>query len=236
MGLLLLWVPTNAQAPPAPQREFMQYEVEWRLIRAGTAQLTWSGAAQAKLRLFSTGLVSTLMKIEDVYNSNYDPDYCAISSLMNAHEGRRLRETKVTFDRESKKASFLEKDLQKNSIVTQKEIEIPACVHDPLGALEKLRRHRLEVGQSWELPVSDGKKLISARVECQEREQVKTPVGTFNALKHEAFLFNGVLYGRKGRLFIWFSDDERRLPVQIRIQLPFYVGTVTLQLEKLERI
>jgi hypothetical protein len=43
-----------------------------------------------------------------------------------------------------------------------------------------------------------------------------------------------VLYRRKGRLFVWISEDERRLPVQIRIQMPFYIGTVTLQLEKVE--
>jgi len=235
MGLTLLWVPTQAQAPTAPQREYLQYEIEWRLIRAGTAQVTWSGASQANLKLFSTGLVATLIKIEDVYTSNYEAGYCAMDSLMDAQEGRRHRETKVSFDRSRKKAFYLERDVLKNAVVSQKEIEIPPCVHDPLGALEKLRRHRLEVGQSWELPVSDGKKLVSAKVECQEKEQIKTPAGTFSALRHEAFLFNGVLYGRKGRLLIWFSDDERRLPVQIRIQMPFYVGTVTLQLEKLER-
>jgi hypothetical protein len=64
---------------------------------------------------------------------------------------------------------------------------------------------------------------------------VKTPAGTFQTTRYEAFLFNGVLFGRKGRLFIWISDDEARLPVQIRVQLPFYIGTVTIQLEKVER-
>jgi hypothetical protein len=63
---------------------------------------------------------------------------------------------------------------------------------------------------------------------------VNTPAGKFKATRYEAFLFNGVLYGRKGRLFVWISDDEKRLPVQIRVQLPFYIGTVTVQLEKVE--
>ena len=43
-----------------------------------------------------------------------------------------------------------------------------------------------------------------------------------------------MLYRRSGRLFVWLTDDERRLPVQIRVQLRFYIGTVTLQLEKEE--
>ncbi len=45
---------------------------------------------------------------------------------------------------------------------------------------------------------------------------------------------NGVIYTRKGRLFVWITDDARHLPVQIQLQMSFPVGTVTLQLEKEE--
>jgi hypothetical protein len=31
------------------------------------------------------------------------------------------------------------------------------------------------------------------------------------------------------------TDDERRLPVQIRIHMPFYIGTVTLQLGRVSK-
>ena len=71
-----------------------------------------------------------------------------------------------------------------------------------------------------------------ARIEAQERETVKTGSGTYKTIRYEAFLFNNVLFRRSGRLFAWLTDDDRRLPVQIRIRMPFYVGTVTLQLEK----
>jgi hypothetical protein len=50
------------------------------------------------------------------------------------------------------------------------------------------------------------------------------------------FIFNNVLYGRKGRLFVWITDDDRRLPVQIRARMQFHVGTLTFQLEKEERL
>ena len=61
-------------------------------------------------------------------------------------------------------------------------------------------------------------------------------VFTFQTLRCEAFIMNGEMFGRKGRLYIWISQDERRLPVQIRVQMPFYIGTVTVTLEKLERL
>jgi hypothetical protein len=72
-------------------------------------------------------------------------------------------------------------------------------------------------------------------VDAQELEQVKTPSGIYRTVRYEAFLFNNVLYQRKGRLFIWLTDDERRVPVQIKVQLQLHIGTVTLQLEKEER-
>jgi len=71
-----------------------------------------------------------------------------------------------------------------------------------------------------------------ARAEAVAREKVATPAGEFPCMKYEAYLFNGVVYSRKGRIFFWLSDDNRRLPVQIKVQLPFYVGTITMQLEK----
>jgi hypothetical protein len=42
------------------------------------------------------------------------------------------------------------------------------------------------------------------------------------------------LYKRPAHLEIWLSDDRRRLPVQIRVRMPFTIGTITLQLEKHE--
>jgi hypothetical protein len=128
----------------------------------------------------------------------------------------------------------VERDLVKEGIISTKQIDVPPCVHDELAALARLRTLRLEPGDSVTLPISNGKKSVVARVEAQQRQRIKTPSGTHNTIRHEAFLFNDVLYRRSGRLFVWLTDDERRLPVQIRVQLGFYIGTVTLQLEKEE--
>jgi hypothetical protein len=90
----------------------------------------------------------------------------------------------------------------------------------------------VEVGQSVQLPVSDGRKSAAVKVEAQEREQVKTPAGTFNTIRYEVNVLNNVIYSRQGRVFVWLTDDDRRLPVQIRLRMNFPLGTVTLELEK----
>ncbi len=35
-------------------------------------------------------------------------------------------------------------------------------------------------------------------------------------------------------MFVWLTDDDRRLPVQIRVRMQFLIGTIELKLEKQE--
>jgi hypothetical protein len=248
MRFLLLLVPLLVCAPLAlpqssslPTKEILHYNIEWRLFTAGKAKVeltTTTGpkpGLQADLHLESSGIVSKLFKVEDEYVAMLSPTYCAQSLQMITHEGNRLRETKVTFDAETKKAIYLERDRAKNNaVVLSQETDIPPCVHDVLGGLFFIRTLNLEPGQSTQIPVSDGKKSVMVKVEAQAREDVKTPEGTFKTIRYEVYLFNGVLYKRPAHLNLWVSDDRRRLPVQIRVRMTFTIGTILLQLEKHE--
>jgi len=224
---------------PSSGNTTMEYSAEWRLMRAGTARLAFTPPAdaapaswQADLHLWTTGFVSKLYKVDNRYSVLFNEVFCASSSRMLASESKKRRETQVTFNQTPGKASLLERNLVNDQVLSTREIDVPPCVQDVLAGLARLRAMAPEPGQTVQLPISDGKKSASARVDALERETVKTPAGTFQTVRYEAFLFNDVLYRRKGRLFVWLTDDERRLPVQIRIQLPFYIGTVTLKLEK----
>jgi hypothetical protein len=233
---------TNGESvvPRQTSPETFEYDIEWRLITAGKATLKMSPAGMSEhtgwnseLMLRSVGLVSKLYRVNDRYLGNYDPTYCASSAQMSVEEGRRRRTTNVTYDRETNKASYLERDLVKNTIVHDKVIDIPSCVHDVVGSLYALRGMRLAPGNTTEIPISDGKKYASVRVEAQERENVKIKNVMHKTVRYEAFLFNGVVYSRKARLLVWLTDDDRRLPVQIRLRMGFPIGTVTLALEKI---
>src|SRR5947209_13827632 len=106
-----------------------------------------------RLHLESIGLVSKLYKVEDDYNAILNQALCVQSSLMTSREGNRQRETKVTFDAAAKRASYLERDRVKNSLVLAREIDIPDCVHDVIGGVYHLRNLSLEPGQSTQIPV-----------------------------------------------------------------------------------
>jgi hypothetical protein len=115
-------------------------------------------------------------------------------------------------------------------------VAIPNCVHDVLGALISLRGLTLKPGQSATMPVSDGHHTAQVKVEAQDREELKTATSDYKTIRCETFLMNGVVYNRKGRVFVWLTDDEKRLPVQIQLRMSFPIGTVTLHLAKEEHL
>ena len=235
--VLLLAPSQSRQADSSSAGETLQYRVEWRLVRAGKVRLEWkttNGEHQARLQVQSGGLVSMLYRVDDLYLAQIDESLCAVSSVLTAREGTRQRETKITYDSARRKASYLERDPKKDANLTALEIDIPACTHDVIAGLYSLRAMRLPVGKSTEIAMSDGKKSVVARVEAQQQETVTTPAGRFRAIRYEAFLFNSVIYRRSGTLQFWLTDDDRRLPVQVRVRLQFPIGAITLQLEKSE--
>ncbi len=231
-------------------RETLDYAIEWRLIPAGTAKLTWasmagnnSGAAappngstpsEVRLHLESAGLVSRLFRVNDDYTAALGQNFCAQNTYLSAHEGNRNKETRVVFDSSTHKALYLEKDLNKNATVNH-ETEIPACVHDVIGALLVLRNLRLEPGKTASIPLSDGRKFVQAKVESQRREELKTDLGTFKTIRYEVFIFDNVLFKREGHLHIWLTDDDWRLPVQLQVRLQITIGTITFRLQKQEK-
>ncbi len=229
--------PSNAVTPagPLPLSETLDYSVEWRLITAGKTHIKFAAnpaGFSTSVRMESAGLVSKLFKVEDNYSSDLDRSLCAHASLFKTYEGSRQRETKITFDQERKKASYLERDTARNAVLASREIDTPACVTDIVGALYRMRTLNLDLGQTAKIAISDGKKSAQVRVDFQRRETVKTPAGVFKALRYEAYLFDDVIYRRSGRVFIWLTDDSRRVPAQIQVRLQLAIGTITLQLEK----
>jgi len=224
-----------AQILTTPSTERLTYDIEWRMIHAGSAVID-AQKTTARLKLDSAGMVSTLFKVDDAYGVTYDEPFCATSSTLDAQEGKRHHETRVTFDRTHNHADVVERDLLKNVVLHTYDVATPNCVHDVLGALISLRGLNLSPGQTAQMPVSDGHHTASVKVEAQDREEIKTATSDYKTIRCETFLMNGVVYTRKGRVFVWLTDDAKRLPVQIQLRMSFPIGTVTLHLMKEEHL
>lgn len=225
--------------PVSSAAETFDYRVDWRFWHAGDIRLVYTPAGQgsgvfrqAEVSLKTRGFVDSLYSVDNHYTVLFDESFCASSSLFRVHEGRKRRRISVTYQHPPGVVSYLERDLAADRTVLRKTLRVPGCVHDELAALALLRTMQLQPGDTVELPLSNGKKFVRARVEVQARETVRTPAGEFDTIRYEAFLFNNVLYRRDGQLHFWLTNDERRLPVQFRVRLRFYFGTIMLRLVK----
>jgi len=67
----------------------------------------------------------------------------------------------------------------------------------------------------------------------QGRETVTTPAGTFRTIRVEPRSENEGLIGKGKNLVLWLTDDEKKMPVQIRSKLK--VGTLVGKLKAIEK-
>ena len=64
------------------------------------------------------------------------------------------------------------------------------------------------------------------------RESLKTSIGTVNTVKVEPVLDGDGIFNSKGRIFIWLTDDDRRIPVLMQCEIA--LGSIKAKLIKAE--
>ena len=226
-------------APPEPftPGETLTYDLDWQIFPAGevVATLTKKGegakdAYEVKATGASRGFVSLLYTVHDEFSSVFDPHtVCSESISKKISEGRRRKDTRIVFDGARKLAILDERDLAaQGAPAKHAENAIPGCVQDVVSAFYFVRRQPLRVGEQIRLPINDGSKTTDVRLEIQALEKIRVPMGTQMAYRVEPTVFGGLLK-RKGRMLVWFSDDERRLPLRIKAMIS--VGTITADLK-----
>lgn len=234
--LLTTLVPRAAQqSEPLPfsPGETLTYDVTWSIFPAGQVSATLArveGRTPETYEVITTarsqGFVSILYNVENEFHSLFDPrSLCSIQIRKKINEGRRHKDTRIVFDPSRKLAILDERDLSKSDAPPKHaENAIPECVEDVVTAFYYMRRKPLHVGDQIRLPINDGARTYDVSVDVQARELVQTPLGTRAAFRVEPKVFGG-LYKRPGRMLIWFSDDEQRLPLRIKVSIA--MGTIT---------
>jgi Protein of unknown function (DUF3108) len=211
------------------------YDAEWRLWRAGTVTLKIE-AAGAQQRVVgtaeSTGFVALLYRVHDRFQSLFDArSFCSASLSKHTEEGFRRRDTLIQFDYARRKAVLDEKNL-KSGEAKHTENDIPGCVSDVLSGIYYAASLPLQSGTRVTFPLNDGGKTVDVKLHVLGREQVKTDAGTFQTIKVEPEASEGMLKTR-GRIWIWYTDDASRIPVQMRARM--FWGTLNLKLQRVEK-
>ena len=114
------------------------------------------------------------------------------------------------------------------------EISIPKYVLDILGAFYYVRTQRLEVGEPIEMKNHDNKKIYNLRIIIQKRERVKVKAGKFDCIVVQPQLKGDAIFKQKGKLWVWLTDDEFKIPVKMKSKVA--VGSISSELIKIEGI
>lgn len=220
---------------PFPVGKTYVYGSMWRVFHAGTATLRMEQAG-AQNRVLGTAnamsSVALLYHVQDRYESFFDPaTFCSRSISRHIEEGVRQVDTSIAFDYARSKSLLDQKNLKKKEH-KHEEHAIPNCVTDVLTAIYYTGTLPLQPGQVYSFPLNDGGETLYVNVHAQAREQIKTPAGTFNTIRVQPETSSGLLKS-KGKIWIWYSDDAARVPVQARAH--FYWGTLTFTLQRIDR-
>jgi hypothetical protein len=167
-------------------------------------------------------------KVDDLTRAWFDPVAgCSLGIEKRLREGRAVRDQVVTIDPLSGVA------LVKDPKIAQERFEVGACALDVLSALFVARARGVAEKQPLLLPLFDNGKRYVLRVEWlgRERLDLPPPFGKDTpTIVVEPHLAEGTgLFVKEGRLKLWLTDDERRVPVRMRSRVA--IGSVAGDLE-----
>jgi hypothetical protein len=213
-----------------PQRQTLTYSVDWRVFPAGTAVLRFEAAGDRENVTASAdtiGALNMLFHVSDRFQSIFSRSRgCTTDFNKQTVEGRRQASSTLHLDYSQNRSILDEKNLVKGQ-TKHVESSIPGCVTDLLSGVFYASSQRIELGHSFVIPVVDAMRIVPVTMKVESREEIKTPLGTFKTLRVQPTAAAGVVKNR-GNIWIWYTDDERHIPVQMRARL--FWGTITFRL------
>ncbi len=227
-------------APPRPNYPFPDgwsyiYSAEWHLISAGTGVVRMDVAGNERkvtASAESSGAVNVLFPVRDRFESRFDPrTFCSLSIFKHSEEGSHKRETSIQFDYVHKRSTLDEKNL-KTGETKHVDSDLSGCTTDLVTGFYYLQSLPLQLGASYEFPVSDGGRTTIVHAAVEKREPIKVPAGSFSTVQVMIEPTSGPLQS-KGKVWVWYAEDASHTPVQMRVKLGW--GTLLFRLQKIEK-
>ncbi len=139
------------------------------------------------------------------------------------HEKNYEKKVTIEYDHENLAAKY--------SDGTQCAI-LPAS-YDLLGFYYRIREMKLALGDTAVINNHTDKKNYAVKVTALRREKVKTQFGEWDCILYEPQTKEKGVFGRDGKLLIWVSDDETRMPVMIKSRMS--IGSLTFRIARFVR-
>jgi hypothetical protein len=209
--------------------ERLSFNVNYGFINAGEAVMSISGYDTVEGRRcyrveFSVNSLQSfawIYKVEDRYLTYLDIDAIApLKFEQHIREGTYRRDFIAEFDQAAHVAK-----------TTEGQYPIPHYVHDIMSAFYFVRTFDFsgyQTGQVTTLYNFYKDKSHELGVRFLGRQELEVEAGTFKTLVVEPLVKEGGLFKSEGRIVIWLSDDDRKIPVRVNTKV--VIGSIDVEL------
>jgi hypothetical protein len=210
--------------------EKIRYVVKWGIIVAGRASLSvepqvWNGKDVYRIysEANSSGLVGSIYPVKDRSESIVSrEDFSTLSFYKDVNEGKYHQKEHMIFDQVNGKV-----------IYPDTTIDIAKGTVDVLASLYVVRFKSLKPGTEFTIKICNNKKNYELVVRVISRETVSVPAGEFKTIMVEPLLKQEGIFMHKGRLFVYLTDDQERIPVLLRSKIA--VGSIIAAMEGIQK-
>ena len=226
--------------------EDLTFKIRYGFIKAGIAHMRIKGISdrfnKPLLHIQTTAknipAFGWIYTVDDVVNAFVDPQ-----TLVPWYYEKKLREgtykadLRVHYQHEDSTARVEFVRYKKDMTIRKQKrypVKIPANVFDVLSAFYYIRTQPLQVGKSLLLNSHSQKKVYDLEVKVHRKEILEVGAGTFHTLVVEPLLKGEGVFKQKGRLLIWLTDDELKIPVQMTSAVA--IGHITSELMRISGI
>lgn len=210
--------------------ERLEYDVGYKFIKAGTAvfsvgkepvNVNGRPCYDIRFEVMSLSSLDFLYRVRDRYRTLVDIDGIFPWKFeQTIREGGYRKDYEATFDQVGNKA-----------YTTEGTFDVPPFVHDIVSAFYYVRSvdiRKFKKGETVNLKNFFDRESHDLVVRILGRQQVEVEAGTFNCIVVEPVIRSGSLFKFEGKLLLWLSDDDRRVPVKVSTKIP--IGTIDAEL------
>lgn len=175
------------------------------------------------------------LKFREVVESIVEPmSFTVEKTTILDEQGKRVRETKSTFDQANGTMTWTLRDPNNPaSVPRQATTEFSGTqLQDVLSAIYFIRVQPLQIGKSFNISIGDGGRVYTIPVKVEEKKKMNTVLGRVDALRVSAELFGPerLIDNEKGEFSIWLTADARHIPLGGHVKTDY--GTFDIKLKR----
>ncbi len=212
--------------------EHLIFEIAYGVIKAGTATMSIPDTQWVSGRpcyhivttAESNKFFDPFFKVRDRVETFVDMD-----GIFPWKFEKHIREGKFQSDK------YVEYDQYHHLVVMDKDtLSVQEYIQDVLSSFYYIRTIPLVVGKSVDIDNYGDGKIYPLKILVHKKQRIQVPAGTFDCIVVEPVMRVEGIFNQTGRLAIWLTDDERRIPVLMKSKI--VIGSIDARLKKIEKL